>query len=94
MVPWSFDIIRLKGKKNPLNNFLTPSRGFLSKPRNSSTVGEAEHSVTVPAQRQVSVQVTSFPVPTDCFLLPVAANVSQILFPLFFKYKCSQSIFP
>lgn len=37
-------------KKIPLNNFLTPSRGFLSKPRNSSTVGEAEHSVTPPAQ--------------------------------------------
>lgn len=51
MVPWSFDNIKLKrGKKMPLNNFLTPSRGFLSKPRNSSTVGEAEHSVTAPAQ--------------------------------------------
>ena len=50
---WSLGLLILsdwKGKKNLLNNFLTPSRGFLSKPRNNSAVGEAEHSVTAPAQ--------------------------------------------
>lgn len=64
-----------KGKKPPLNNFVTPSRGFLSKPRNSSTVGEAERSVTAPAQPGFSADCIF---PGSHRLLPPAGCCSWI----------------
>lgn len=93
---WSLGLLILsdwKGEENPLNNFPTPSRGFLSKPRNSCAAGEAEHSVCT---ARFQSRLYLFPVSTDCFFfsLSVPANVSLILFLLFFKYECSWSIFP
>lgn len=96
---WSLGLLILsdwKGEENPLNNFPTPSRGFLSKPRNSCAAGEAERSVAAPAQPGFSPDYIFFQYPQTAFFfsLSVPANVSLILFLLFFKYECSWSIFP
>lgn len=70
---WSLGLLILsdwKEEENPLNNFPTPSRGFLSKPRNSCAAGEAERSVTAPAQPGFSPDYIFFQYPQTAFFFP------------------------
>lgn len=67
-VEWSLGLLipsDRRGKENPLNNFLTPSRGSPSEPRSGSSRALAPclHS-------WVSAQIAFFPAPPACFSFP------------------------
>lgn len=61
-----------KGEENPLNNFLTPPRGFPSGPSTGHAMGAAEQWLAVSAQLGISTDCI-FPAPTECFSFPVSS---------------------